>query len=179
MGGDEMLTRILRSNWHLISLLVLIAASAVVMAMRPEAADTAEAMAVDTEVAVNLTDAQEAVQSRWSQATRDQRVQEAIDEYERELRENRDSSDTPANLYRLANLYYSKVHDYEKASLYYEALIQEFPDYQGLQTVYPNLAVCYERLGRHDLKRNTYRRMMEYYPDHSQEYAFAKQELGL
>lgn len=179
MGNEGMLTKIVRSNWHLVSLLVLIVVSASVMAFRPKSADTAEAMTADTEVAVDLNGDGASRPSRWAEPTRDQRLKNEIEHYETELRTNHESSETPANLYRLANLYYSNLQDYDKASLYYESLIQQFPDYPGLKTVYPNLVVCYERLGKHDLKRNTYRRMMEYFGPDSQEYLWAKQALGL
>ena len=91
---------------------------------------------------------------------------------------NRSGSETPANLYRLANLYYSNLRDYEKASLYYEDLLQSFPDYKGLNTVYPNLVVCYQRMGNLALERHTYKRMRDYFPADSQEHRYATQNLG-
>jgi tetratricopeptide (TPR) repeat protein len=173
------MVRMLRGNWHLLSLMVLIFAAGVWMAVSPEKSDEVDAMAVDTEVGTDLTDPNLKVESRWSTPTKDKQVDAAIEEYENELKYNRGNEETPANLYRLANLYYSNVHNYDKAALYYEALLQEFPQYEGNKNVYPNLAMCYERLGNDDLRRTTLRRMMDYFGTDSQEYLFAKQELGL
>ena len=175
----ELMTRMLRSNWHLISLLVLILSAGVWMALSPDQPEGVDAMAVDSEVGVALTDPNLTVQSRWSTPTKDKKVATAIEEYENELKYNRGNEETPANLYRLANLYYSNVRDYDKAILYYEALLQEYPQFEGNKTVYPNLVACYERLGKDELRRTTLRRMMEYFGSDSQEYLFAKQELGL
>ena len=174
-----LIVRILRGNWHLISLMTLIFAAGIWMAVSPEKSDEVDAMSVDAEMGTVLTDQNLAVESRWSTPTKDKRIAEAIEQYEDELKYNRGNEETPANLYRLANLYYSNVGDYDKAVLYYEALIQEYPKYEGNKNVYPNLVACYERLGQDELKRSTLRRMMDYFGPDSQEYVFAKQELGL
>ncbi len=170
---------ILRGNWHLMSLMVLIFAAGIWMAISPEKADDVDAMPIDSEIATILTDPNLTSESRWSTPTKDEEVAAAIEKYENELKYNRGNEETPANLYRLANLYYSSVPDYEKASLYYEALIQEHPNYEGIKNVYPNLVACYERLGKDELRRATLRRMMDHFGPDSQEYLFAKQELGL
>jgi tetratricopeptide (TPR) repeat protein len=175
----EMFTRVLRGNWHLISLMMLICGAGIWMAVTPEKAGDVDAVSVDTEMTTNLTDPDLEVDSRWSTPTKDKKVAAAIEQYESELKYNRGNEDTPHNLYRLANLYYSSVGDFDKAALYYEALIQEHPDYEGIKNVYPNLVACYERLGEDELRRATLRRMMEYFGPNSQEYVFAKQELGL
>ena len=177
MNG-EMMARILRGNWHLISLMMLIFGAGIWMAVTPEQADEVDAMAVDSEVGVDLTDPNLASESRWSTPTKDKNVAAAIEQYENDLKYNRGNEETPANLYRLANLYYSNVGDFEKASLYYEALLQEYPEFEGNKTVYPNLVLCYERLGQDELRRTTLRRMMDYFGPESQEYLFASQELG-
>lgn len=176
---DGMWTRILRGNWHLISLMMLIVGAAVWMSVQPKKSDDVDAMSVDVEMRTHLGNSDFAVESRWSQPTKDKQVALAIEQYEDELKYNRGNEETPANLFRLANLYYSNVQDYEKASTYYEALIQEYPNDVNIKNVYPNLVACYERLDRPELRRTTLRRMMEYFGPDSQEYLFAKQELGL
>ncbi len=175
----DMVSRIVRGNWHLISLMVLIAGAGVWMAMSPDKSGDADAMAIESEVATNLSATEVTVDSRWSQPSKDKQVSQAIEKYEDELKYNRGNEETPANLYRLANLYYSNVGDYDKAALYYEALLQEYPNYEGNKNVYPNLAACYERTGQSELHRGVLRRMMEFFSPESQEYIFAKQELGL
>ena len=175
----DTLARILRGNWHLISLMVLIVGAGVWMGVKTDDAGEASAVTMESEMATNLTSESLVVESRWSQSSKNQKDAAAIEQYEDEIKYNRGNEETPANLYRLANLYYSSARDFEKAALYYEALIQEYPAYTGIKTVYPNLVMCYERLGNDELRRTTLRRMMDYFGPDSQEYLFAKQELGL
>ena len=166
-----------KSNWYLLLLFVGLIAGGVFWAASDSesggpVAKTASAATLDGDAGAVPT-------SRWQGTAKERDVASAIEHYEGELRYNRNSSETPANLYRLANLYYSDVRDYEKAALYYEALLQEFPTYPGNTTVYPNLSACYQRLGNPDLERQTYRRMLDFYPADSQERAFARQKLGM
>lgn len=174
--NKEFVTSTLANNWYLFVVLIGIVVAAVVMSQGggPNSEDPSAVAAASVDAAIDAR----MEESRWSSPTRDQQVLDSIDKYEEELKYNRRSSETPANLYRLANLYYSKLLDYDKASLYYEALLQEFPDYEGLQTVYPNLATCYQRSGKFELERQTYRRMLDYYPSTTQDYAWAKAQLG-
>jgi tetratricopeptide (TPR) repeat protein len=117
--------------------------------------------------------------SRWAHPSRSGDVQSSVVYYETQLANDPDSEATPANLFRLGNLYYSNLLDWDKASTYYERLLQEYPDYPNNNTVFPNLAACYKRMGNFELERYTYKRMMEYFPPHTQDYAFAKSQLGL
>lgn len=176
-----MIGRVVRGNWHLLGLMVLICGVGTWMAMSPKQDGGVDAVGVDMEIQSNLSagDPNLQVESRWATPTRDKKTAIAIEQYENELKYNRGNEDTPANLFRLANLYFAEVHDYEKASNYYEALIQEYPDYRALSTAYRNLVVCYERLGKQEVCRSTLHRMMDHFGPESQEYLFAKQELGL
>jgi tetratricopeptide (TPR) repeat protein len=169
----------LRANWHLLILMALVAGAGIWMAIKPGDSSGVDAISVEAEISTSLTDPNLVMESRWSTPTKDKKVADAIEHYESELKYNRGNEETPANLYRLANLYYSNVRDYHNAALYYEALIQEHPNYEGLKNAYPNLAACYERTGQSELYRSTLRRMMDYFGPESQEYLFAKQELGL
>jgi tetratricopeptide (TPR) repeat protein len=182
MESQGMLAQIVRGNWHLISLMVVVIVVAAGFALSSD--DAAKASTGDieerTEIAMNGGNADAYhEQSRWARQTEEENVKEAIENYENELRYNHGGSETAANLYRLGNLYFSKLHDYEKASTHYESLLQQFPNYSGNITVYPNLVTCYERLGDLALTRHTYKRMMEYFGPDSEEYAYAKMKLGL
>lgn len=168
-----------KDNWYLVAIIGALLTAALWGATRNEvAADDGLVLASGEITATPGGRGPGTVKSRWAGPTRDAQLRADIEGYEHELAVNRSGSDTPANLFRLANLYYSNLRNYEKASLYYEDLIQSFPDFQGLNTVYPNLAVCYERLGKLALERNTYRRMLSYYPSDSQEYLYASVNLG-
>lgn len=164
----------LAKNWYLVLVLIGIVAVAGVLSQGSDVVANANGQAdIGSDSVDPALSSAVVARSRWQQPTRDSRVLDAIANYEEELKYNRGSSETPVNLYNLANLYYSKMQDYNKASLYYEALIQEHPDYKGLNTVYPNLGICYQRLGKYELERGVYRRMLDYFPDHTQEYLYA------
>jgi len=181
MYDGDFFRQIVRSNWHLISLMMLVLAAAGGFAVSSDDAATASTGPIEERVEVAVHGGNAAAyheRSRWARQTEEEDIRAAIEKYENEIRYNYASSETPANLFRLGNLYYSKLHEYEKASLHYESLLQSFPDFHGLSTVYPNLAVCYERLGDQALERHTYKRMMEYFAPESEEYDFAKMKLG-
>lgn len=169
----------IKKNWYLIAIIAVLLTVALWGASREEvtAKGSLVRSAGETTAAPGGRGPQQA-KSKWTTLTRDARLRADIENYERELAVNRNSSETAANLYRLANLYYSNLQNYEKASLYYEDLLQSFPDYEGLNTVFPNLVACYQRMGNLALERHTYKRMRDYYPPSSQEHLFATQSLG-
>ena len=101
-----------------------------------------------------------------------------IDNYKEELETDPDSEETPHNLVRIANLNYSQVGDYEQAVVYYERVITEFPFFKRIEDIYLSLAKCYENLDDDRMERETYRRMLDYYPKNSQYYEFAQQKLA-
>ncbi len=171
----------IKDNWYLVALMGGLLAASLWGATRKEvvAADGTLVLASGEITAAPGGRGPRVTQSRWVSPTRDAKVREDIDNYHKELAVNRSSDETPANLFRLANLYYSNLRDYEKASLYYEDLIQSFPDYQGLNTVYPNLVICYQRQANLALERSTYKRMLDYFPADSQEHLYASVHLGI
>lgn len=170
----------LKDNWYLVAIVGGLLVAAVWGATRDEESRTeASAMAAGGDMTGDTRGlGPRRSGSRWVAFTKSERAQADIDSYEKEIRTNRDSPDTAANLFRLANLYYSNMQDYEKASLYYEDLLQNYPEFKGSGTVFPNLVVCYERLGKLALERHTYRCMLDYYPAGSQEHLFASKRLG-
>ncbi len=179
MRDEAAWMRIVRANWHLLIVLALILVGTVVLASRPKPTVTADAavkLQVETQTTLQSPAAPE--KSRWAKPTRSEKVQEAIDTYTHEVDYNVGSVDTPHNLFRLANLYYSELQDYDKASLYYMTLLQDYPDYQSMQTVFVNLVTCYERLGRNEMERNTLDQMMKFFGEGTQEYLFAEQKLA-
>lgn len=171
----------IKDNWYLVAIVAALLATSLWGATRKEvvAADGTLVLASGEITAAPGGRGKSAVQSRWVSPTRDAKVRADIENYHKELGVNRSSDETPANLFRLANLYYSNLQDYEKASLYYEDLIQSFPDYAGLNTVYPNLVVCYQRQANLALERSTYKRMLDYFPADSQEHLYASVHLGI
>jgi len=168
----------LKANWHLMIVMALIIAGAAALALRPTPQPSADAAAIDMQVETRTTlESHAPEKSRWAKPTRAEAVQDAIDHYTQEIEFNVGSEETPDNLYRLANLYYSELHDFDKASLHYLTLIQDYPDYRGMQTIYANLLNCYDQLGQPQFKRRTLEQMKAHFGEGSQEYQFAEQEL--
>ena len=159
---DRLMFQISRSSWYLALICLGLLAGSVVLATS----------------ARNNSGGRDAVEAA-DEAQDEEGLSAAVQRYEYELRYNRGSSDTPKNLFRLANLYHSRVRNFERAALYYEALLQEFPSYFANENVYPKLAECYMRQGDTALERQTYRRMLDFYPEDSEEHAFARMRLGL
>jgi len=169
----------LKENWYLVAIIGVLLVAAIWGATRDEAIVVATHTGATGDITGDTRGlGPKTTGSRWAAPTKNERVQADVDSYEKELRTNRDSPDTAANLFRLANLYYSNLQNYDKASLYYEDLLQNFPKFRGAGTVYPNLVACYERLGNLALERHTYKRMLEYFPSDSQEHLFASTRLG-
>ena len=170
----------MKDNWYLVAIMAALLAAALWGATRKEVAADGTLVLESGEItAAPGGRGPSMTKSRWVSPTRDAQVRADVESYEHELAVNRSSGETPANLFRLANLYYSNLRDYEKASLYYEDLIQSFPDYQGLNTVYPNLVICYQRQANLALERSTYKRMLDYFPADSQEHLYASVHLGI
>ncbi len=104
---------------------------------------------------------------------------ELIEYYKKYLEQNPQSPDTPAYLSAMGNLYKMKKMDCASAIPYYERIIIEYPEWEGIKSVYPELATCYEETDNYRGKIWIYEEMMKRFPEDSQEYLFAKTSLGL
>ena len=78
----------------------------------------------------------------------------------------------------LGNLHSQKKQDYETAARYYEQLIENYPDWPGVKGVYHQLINCYTRLEDQERLRILYRKMVEVFPEESNEYQYARDALG-
>jgi tetratricopeptide (TPR) repeat protein len=105
-------------------------------------------------------------------------AQNAINKYIALNEANPASPDVPLNMKRMGHLYYAVLHDYEKAITQYELLMLKFPEFEGLEEIYPSLAVCYERTGNVTMEYETYRRMVEEFPAESEYHQFAQLRLN-
>jgi len=179
MEDEGTVTRVLRGNWHLLLVLTLILGAGIFFALRPSHSADAEAATVG-EVGVEISGDEDGAaytnESRWAQPTKDTKFQEGIVKYEHEVVFNHDSAETPANTFKLANLYFS-TGDYKNASKYYCAMLAEFPRFEGMRYVYQNLVACYDKLGKDELRRSTLREMMKYFGPDTPEYRYAQMEL--
>jgi tetratricopeptide (TPR) repeat protein len=81
------------------------------------------------------------------------------------------------NLYRIGNLYYASIFDYEKATLAYIQLINNYPKTDKLQMAYVALADCYAKMGDEDQEIETYTVITQKFPVGSGAHTFAMQQL--
>lgn len=109
--------------------------------------------------------------------TPEEKTRDTIASHEARVQAEPDAPEAPALLCAMGNLYRQKLGDYEKAAEAYSLLLAKYPNWEGLQRVYLNLAICYEKLGRTDDENWVYEQMMEHFPEDSQEYLFAKSKL--
>lgn len=102
-----------------------------------------------------------------------------IELYTRRLEKSPPPEEVPALLTALGNLYKDRKQDCTSAVQYYERVVIEYPDWEGTKSVYPLLGMCYEELNDSRGKIWLYQEMMRRFPPDSQEYIYAKTELGL
>jgi len=102
-----------------------------------------------------------------------------IEHYRSQLEQNPQDPNTPAYLSAIGNLYKMKKMDCANAIPYYERVIIDYPDWEGIKSIYPELASCYEEVNDYKGKIWIHEEMMKRFPEDSQEYLFAKKALGL
>lgn len=102
------------------------------------------------------------------------KVQQQIAAYEQQIQAEPQSEDTPARLLAVANLYMTRLRDYDKAATTYEYLIQQYPTWEHIGQVYIQLSTCYTNAGKQAEANRLAMRMLEIFPPDSQEYLYAQ-----
>ena len=177
--NDELIAG-LKKNWYLFVFCILLIGTGVVLGLRGE--DEAEET-LSSPPLVPGSDAARAVDERIAQpvretSRREERALAAIDRYVKENAETGDGEAEEKNLYRIGNLYYASVLDYEKAALAYIELIAEYPKTDKLQMAYVALADCYHKLNDYDLEMETYRIIIQEFPSDSPAHQLASENLA-
>ena len=101
-----------------------------------------------------------------------------ISRHQQRFDEDPRDPDAPALLQAMGNLYRQKLGDYERAAECYELLLEDYPDWTAVRRVYPQLATCYQRLDNRFEEHKVYRRMLKAFPEESQEFKYAAEQLG-
>ena len=107
-----------------------------------------------------------------------ERTHALLEEYEQRVSAQPGAEETPALLMAMGNLCRQRLMDYARAAHYYRRLISEFPDDPNIPTAYVQLGVCYEQLDDDRALRLHYNEMMRRFPEDSQEFLFAQQQLS-
>jgi len=101
-------------------------------------------------------------------------VLDQIAKHEEKIAQNPKDREVPAYQLAIANLYVTKLGDYETASVYLEKLIEDSPDSNLAAQAYVKLAKCYEGLGWQGVADATYKRMMDHFPEDSASHEYAR-----
>lgn len=166
---------ILRDNWHLIGVFLLLLILIVLVPFYTNAKGSPELLPRQEMQIVHVrTDSENNSVTSFMNREPRKTVEEQIESYQNMIRENPHSPDVPSWLTASGNLCFQRLSDYEKAAQYYEEVLQNYPGWDNLRHVYIQLATCYERLEDWERARRVYKRMMEYFPEDSQEYVYAK-----
>ncbi len=181
--NKEFLVTALKSNWYLVLALIALPLVGVFMALRQgNTEDDVQAASVVQTMSEEEAAAARAARQEvpWARAARrrDNEVAEAIKDYQAQIHEDVTTEDSAGALARMANLYYSKLGDFENAALYYEILLREHPHYTGNKISFANLASCYERLKEYDLAQTVYERMRDHFGPGTKEYEYASYKLS-
>jgi len=110
--------------------------------------------------------------------TEEERARQTVAEYQERLADNPKHKDAPALLLAAGNLTMIKLKDFKEAARLYELLIHDYPAWEAIAGVYPQLMTCYEQLSDSDGLRWLYKKMMDEFPPESNEYKYAQAKLN-
>ncbi len=168
---------ILKDTWYLWAIVAVCAVGAVVLHGREKAQPAPPAY--DREARQAALDAFAAkAPEPVDRRTPADRAREVIESHRQRVEANPESEEAPALLAAMGNLARQKLGDYALAAQYYEQALEEYPDWDGINRIYLNLATCYEQLGRQMDEVMVYKKMRDAFPEDTVEHQFAKAQLG-
>jgi TolA-binding protein len=103
-----------------------------------------------------------------------QAVLEQIDKHKDKIALDPADEEVPAYQVAIANLYITKLADFESASVQLEEMISEFPDSNLVPQAYVKLAKCYDYMGLPSMADATYAKMMRHFPEGSTNWEYAR-----
>ncbi|MBI4559778.1 MAG: tetratricopeptide repeat protein [Candidatus Hydrogenedentes bacterium] len=175
--SESVWNQVWQQNKYLIVALVACLAVCVFAFLRGGSAEEEPGMATGAPADRALTAEAPAPASRVRQAP-DVRAQATIAEHQAKIDSDPKSPDAPGLRLAQGNLYRQKLRDYAEAARCYELLLLDHPDWEGIGNVYPQLCTCYEKLGETEKARRLFNDMLQKFPADSQEYLYAKTQLG-
>jgi TolA-binding protein len=162
--------------WYLVVVLVVISLVVVCkLTMGGETAPVGEtAGAAALRGGVTAPDSPVAAAQAPQRMSEEEKAKTAIDDYQKRFAEDMRGTDAPAYLFAMGNLNKQKLRNFKEAARNYELLINEYPDWNNIAAVYPQLMSCYDLLNDRESLRWLYREMMEKFPPDSNEYKYAQ-----
>lgn len=173
---------LIRGEWHLLLVLVLVLAAVPVLAFRGGNESQVEGITSSNPVATATPEREQrlsAVRPNEVRATDQELARKTIADHQAKLDTNPKSEEAPALLSAMGNLYRQKLLDYGQAAGCFERLISDYPQWPSIRDAYLQLVVCYDRLGDMENRSRVLRRIMSDFPPESEEYLFASRELGI
>ena len=155
--------------------LLCLVAVGVFRAVRRPAAETEEQV-----VALAPTDLDGTAQELVDGANRPvrkaprQAVHDQIEEHKEKIALDPSHEEVPAYQLAIANLYITKLGDFDSASVQLEEMISQFPESNLTAQAYVKLAKCYEYMGLPAMADTTYRKMMRHFPEGSTNWEYAR-----
>lgn len=80
-------------------------------------------------------------------------------------------------LYRLANVYYSALGEYETAIGYFRQVVDDYPNHTRAKDSWRYMADCYSKLEQPDEEIKVYNEMLRKYPEGSEQHTWARRKL--
>jgi tetratricopeptide (TPR) repeat protein len=169
----------LRENWHWPVLVLVFLGLGLYGLLKPEGGAEDETLQQQQNrlLAAKLARVQAAPKSQT--ISKEQKTVETIESHLSKVEEEPTGEDAPVLLCAAGNLYRLKLRNIPEAIRQYERCLMEYPDWEGINRVYCNLAACYEQLGDLQNEQWVYKEILKKFPEDSQEYQFAKAQLGL
>ena len=178
MSREELLQG-LKKNWYLIAALVLVVALAAVKFLVGAGDAPGTASGPGAGERPTMPTAPENLDALQAATTPDQQeeTRTQIEEYRKKIAEEPKAEDTPAYLMAMGNLYRQKLEDYDEAITCYERIILDFPESTERRPAFLQLEACYLALEDRTGLKWLYEKMVEEFPEDSQEYKYAAQQL--
>lgn len=144
-------------------------------------APVAEESAVDAEQAAMMRDLEATLarqrEHRQRRAEEKSNIETHLDALDT-LGEDEDRDEYASRVYALGNLYQQKNLDFATAAGYYELLIDRHPEWPGIRGAYHQLISCYVQTDNQTALRLLYRKMIEVFPEDSEEALYAEEALN-
>ena len=179
MSGDFLKQTVIK-NWYLFVVLIAFLLTAIYQLLVPgkgeaeavqaRGSDMARVQHTAPTVAPRDLVADERAKTREDAMTK-------IRENEAELANHPEPERAAALAGGIANMYFQRLQDYSAAASQYERVLSDYPDAPLKYQTFVQLVQCYEHLNNQEKRRDTLRRMMESYPQDSQQYIYAHSEL--
>lgn len=108
---------------------------------------------------------------------RTKNAESAVARFEKIVEESEDEEEVATAMFRIGNINYSILYDYDNAVFYYQKFIDEFPNHVKALTAYACLADSYHKMDNLTDELQVYKTMMQSLPKDSDGYAWAEAQL--